>query len=78
MRRAWRLPGRWPDGGPSDRYGHDGPGVCLEDNQTEAYDGYEHDEPGICLCDGQTDAYLKNMGMAGLASAWAMARRRSI
>ena len=35
--RAWRLPGRWPDGGLSEGYGHDGPGVCLGDGQTEAY-----------------------------------------
>ena len=34
---AWRLPGRWPDGGVSEGYGHDGPGVCLGDDQTEAY-----------------------------------------
>ena len=27
--------------------------------------------------DGQTKAYLKNMDMTGLASAWAMARRRT-
>ena len=53
---AWRLPGRWPDGGLSEEYGHDGPGVCLGD--------------------GQTEAYLKDMGMTGLTSAWAMARRR--
>ena len=26
--------------------------------------------------DGQTEAYLKDTGMAGLTSAWAMARRR--
>ena len=32
---AWRLPGRWPDGGLSEGYGHGGPGVCLEDGQTE-------------------------------------------
>ena len=30
----------------------------------------------VCLGDGQTETYLKDMGMAGLASAWAMARRR--
>ena len=27
--------------------------------------------------DGQTEAYLKDMGMTGLASVWAMARRRT-
>ena len=48
---------RWPDGGLSEGYGHDGPGVCLDD--------------------GQTETYLRDMGMAGLASAWAMARRRT-
>ena len=35
--RVWRLPGRWPDGGLFEGYGHDGPGVCLGDGQTEAY-----------------------------------------
>ena len=50
--------GRWPDGGLSEGYGHDGPGVCLGD--------------------GQTEAYLKDMGMAGLASVWMMARRKPI
>ena len=55
---AWRLPGRWPDGGLCEGYGHDGPGACLGDNQTEAY--------------------LKDMDMTGLASVWAMARRRPI
>ena len=34
---AWRLPGQWPDGGLSEGYGHDGPGVYLGDGQTEAY-----------------------------------------
>ena len=38
-------------------------------------EGYGHDGPGVCLGDGQTEAYLKDMGMTGLASAWAMARR---
>ena len=32
-------------------------------------EGYGHDEPGVCLGDGQTESYLKDMGMAGLASA---------
>ena len=35
-----------------------------------------YDGPGVRLDDGQTESYLKDMGMAGLASAWAMARRR--
>ena len=39
-------------------------------------EGYGHGGPGVCLGDGQTEAYLKDMGMTGLASAWAMARRR--
>ena len=30
---AWR----WPDGGLTEGYGHDGPGVCLGDGQTVAY-----------------------------------------
>ena len=36
--RTWcpGVPGRWPDGGLSEGYGHDGPGVCLGDGQTEA------------------------------------------
>ena len=33
--------------------------------------------PGVCLGDGQTEVYLKDMVMAGLASVWAMARRRT-
>ena len=37
-----------------------------------------HGGPGVCLSDSQTEAYLKDMGMAGLASAWAMVRRRPI
>ena len=39
-------------------------------------EGYGHGGPGVCKDDGQTEAYLKDTGMAGLASAWAMARRR--
>ena len=39
-------------------------------------EGYGHDWPGVCLGDGQTEAFLKDMGMTGLASVWAMARRR--
>ena len=39
---------------------------------------YGHDGPGVCLGDDQSEAYLKDMGMTGLASAWAMARRRPI
>ena len=41
-------------------------------------EGYGHDGPGVCLGDGQTEAQLKDMGMTGLASAWAMARLRPI
>ena len=51
------MSGRWPDGVLSEGYGHDWPGVCLSD--------------------GQTEAYLKDMGMASLASARAMAIRRT-
>ena len=65
-------------GGLSEVYGHDGPGVCLGNGQTEACLKYGHDGPGVCLGDGQTEAYLKDMDMKGLASAWAMARRRPI
>ena len=35
-----------------------------------------HDGTGVCLGDGQMETYLKDMGMTGLVSAWAMARRR--
>ena len=31
------MPGRWPNGGLSGGYGHDGPGVCLGNGQTENY-----------------------------------------
>ena len=41
-------------------------------------EGNEHDGPGVCLGDGQMEAYLKNTGMTGLASVWAMAGRRPI
>ena len=41
-------------------------------------EGYGHDGPGVYLGDGQTEAYLKDMDMTGLASTWAMARRRPI
>ena len=36
-------------------------------------EGYGHEGSGVCLGDGQAEAYLKDMGMTGLASAWAMA-----
>ena len=35
--RDWRLLWRWSDGGLSEGYGHNGPGDCLGDGQTEAY-----------------------------------------
>ena len=35
-----------------------------------------HDGPVVCVGDGQTEAYLKDMDMTGLASVWAMDRRR--
>ena len=41
-------------------------------------EGYGHDGPGVCLGDGKTEACLKDMGMAGMASAWVMDRRRPI
>ena len=40
-------------------------------------EGYGHGGPGVCLGDSQTEFHLKDMGMAGLASVWAMARRRT-
>ena len=44
-------------GSLSEGYGHDGPGVCLRDGQTETYlEGYGHDGPGGFLGDGQTEA----------------------
>ena len=39
---------------------------------------YGHDGPGVCLGDGQMEAYLKDMGMTGLTSVWAIARRSPI
>ena len=51
--RAWRLPGRWPDGGLSEGYGHGGPGVCLGDSQTEA--------EGVPSQGGHGDALLRRM-----------------
>ena len=39
-------------------------------------EGYGHGGSGVCLGDGQTETYLKDTGMAGLVSAWTMARRR--
>ena len=42
------------------------------------FEGYGCDGPGVCLGDGQMEAYLKDMGMTGLAAAWAMDRRRAI
>ena len=38
-------------------------------------EGYGHGGPGVCLGDGQTEANLKDAGMTGLASVWAMASR---
>ena len=59
-------------GALSEEYGHDEPG----DGQTGVLsEGYGHDAHGVCLGDGQTESYLKDTGMTGLASAWAMARR---
>ena len=51
--------GRWPDGGLSEGYGHDEPGVCLGDSLTEAYlsEEYGHGGPGVCLGDGQTGLF---------------------
>ena len=56
-------------------------GPCLGDAACFVFvvgpsEGYGHDRPGVCLGDGQTESYLKNTGITGLASAWAMARRR--
>ena len=39
-------------------------------------EGYGPGGSGVCLGDGQTEACLEDMGVTGLASAWAMARRR--
>ena len=51
--RAWRLPGRWPDGGLSEGYGHSGPSVCLGDGQTE--------DEGVPSHGGRGDALLRRM-----------------
>ena len=57
----------------------EGPPACIVVASGRVLsEGYEHDGPGVCLGDGQTEAYLKDMDMTGLASAWAMARRRPI
>ena len=37
-------------------------------------EGYGHYVPGVCLGDGRTEVYLKDTGMTGLSSDWAMAR----
>ena len=42
------------------------------------FEGYGHGGPGVYPGDGQTETYLKDAGMTGLASVWAMARRRPI
>ena len=39
-------------------------------------EGYGHNGPGVCHGSGQTEAYVRDMGLTGLASAWAMDRRR--
>ena len=39
---------------------------------------YRHCGPGVCLGDGQAGSCLKDIGMTGLASAWATARRRPV
>ena len=39
-------------------------------------DGARYDGSGVCLDCGQTESYLKDTDMMGLASVWAMARRR--
>ena len=37
---------------------------------------FGHGRPGVCVGDGQTETCLKDADMAGLASAFAMVRRR--
>ena len=53
--RAWRLPRRWPDGGLSEGYGHDGPPTGHRPDRRLS-EGYGHDGPGVCTGDGQTEA----------------------
>ena len=58
-------------------------GSSPPDSVVSGSGGLDHAEEldyaeGVCLGDGQTEAYLKDMDMMGLASIWAMARRRSI
>ena len=57
------------------RLGHaEGPSACLVDASGGGLsEGYGYDGPGVCLGDDQTEAYMEDMGMTGLASAWAMA-----
>ena len=63
-------------GGLSEGYGHDGPGICLGDGQTEAY-LKDMRMTGLASAWAMArNAYLKDMSMAGLASVCAMARRR--
>ena len=47
------LPGRWPDVGLSEGYGHGGPGVRLDDGQTEA--------EGVPPQGGRGDALFRRM-----------------
>ena len=53
--RALRLPERWSDGGLSEGYGHDGPGVCLDDGQSEA--------EGVPSQSGRGDALFRRMSL---------------
>ena len=53
-------------------YSYGGSGVCLGDSKEACLE-----DMGMAgLGDGQTGAYLKDTGMTGLATVWAVARRR--
>ena len=56
----------------------EGPPACfLVASGGDLSEGYGYGGPGVYLGDGQTEVYLKDMDMAGLASALAMTRRRT-
>ena len=40
------------------------------------FESYGHDGPGLYLGDGQTEACLKNMGVTGLKTPWAIPKRK--
>ena len=69
---AWRLPGRWPDGGLSEGYGHGGPDICLGDGQTIQW------EPNLNI--GKTQKFRRKIEcwVELLMNRWAMYNRLSV